>query len=186
MTHLILLLVFETQTRRSPLEPFAVVRPRLIGFELHHLYVSKRRWLCRRVWFEWGGDRKRSTKSLGGEKLPKSSQLPHTVPATACGVAPFIAGQCAPRWLRAAVGDRSNKRTHTSAVAVGADSSWPESTVTSRLSARALFWARVPRQEARYAAGASAWSSCQQHVSAYQCGLIGGAKPNGPDQWPTI
>lgn len=124
MTHLILRLVFETQTRRSLLEPFAVVRPRLIGFELHHLYVSRRRWLCRRVWFEcvWG-NRKRSTKSLGGEKLPKSSQLPHTVPATACGVAPFIAGQCAPRWLRAAVGNRSNKRAHTSVVAVRADSS---------------------------------------------------------------
>lgn len=101
----------------------------------------------------------------------KSSQLPHTVPATACGAAPFIASQCAPWWLRAAVGDRSNKRTHTSVVAARADSSWPESTVTSRLSARALFWARVPRQEARYAAGASAWSSCQQHVSAYQHGF---------------
>lgn len=35
--YLVLCFVFETQTRRSPLEPFDVVRPGLVGLKLHHI-----------------------------------------------------------------------------------------------------------------------------------------------------
>lgn len=108
-TYFVLLFVFETHTRRSSLEPFAVVRPGLVGLVLHHLCCqsSSARKRQKSVGKSQNLDPTRPEERTFGSPSKwegRSSVSPRNllsltffrdlVPVTKCEVGSFIPGQC--------------------------------------------------------------------------------------------